>query len=311
MARTQIPGIFILSSLLFGPSLAAQQKFPTIVYEVKETVVKVEIHLVNTQDHESVSDQLKLCFKESDYCVIGAGVRINDDGVVLTAAHVARDTTVASQILLNLGIESEVMIAGEARNAEYVKNDVSTPGGAFRASIMKIDPEHDIALLEPEGSPLKQEISAIDSGSRLHRRPLQTARISVQSPDVAEALFAFGFAMFSPALITTPGSVVSATGSKSLIEAKKSGEPQPVPVLRAKLDINPGNSGGPLFRSSDGALLGIESEIGDERGIVATVIPASEIARFLSANAITWNAAAPSQQANVASSKASHRKSRH
>jgi len=116
MARARMPGIFILSPLLFGSSLAAQQQFPTIVYEVKETVVKVEIHLVNTQDREIVSDQLKLCFEASDYCVIGTGVRINDNGDVLTAAHVARDTTVASQILRDLGIESEVMVAGEARN---------------------------------------------------------------------------------------------------------------------------------------------------------------------------------------------------
>jgi hypothetical protein len=70
MARTRMFGIFTLLSLLSGSSLAAQQQFPAIVYEVKEAVVKVEIHLINTQDRERVSDQLKLCFEENDYCVI-------------------------------------------------------------------------------------------------------------------------------------------------------------------------------------------------------------------------------------------------
>ena len=308
MTRAQIPGFFILSSLLFGPSLAAQQRFPSIVYDLQKAVVKVEIHITNTSDRERVSEQLRLCFEESDYCVIGTGVRINDDGDVLTAAHVARDTTVAAQILRDLGIDSEVMIAGEARNAEYIKGQAISTGGAFRASIKKIDPEHDVALLESERFPLKQEIS-VDNGSKVHTRAPQTVKIAVQRPDLAEALFAFGFAMYSPALITTPGNIVRASGSKNLIEARKSGDNELVPVYHARLDISPGNSGGPLFRTSDGALLGIESEIGDERGIVATVIPASEIAKFLSANAVTWNAA-PFQQTNIASSKASHKKSR-
>jgi S1-C subfamily serine protease len=307
MASTRVFGVFTLFSLLFGSSLAAQQQFPAIVYEVKEAVVKIEIHLLNTQDRDGVSDQLRLCFRESDYCVIGTGVRLNDDGDVLTAAHVARDTTAASQSLRDLGIDSEVMIAGEARNAEYVKGEAGGTGGALRASIKKIDPEHDVALLEPESNGLKQGISAIDSGSRVRRRALQTVEISVQRPDVAEALFAFGFPMYSPTLITTPGSIVLAIGSKNLIEARKSGDTELVPVYRAKLESSPGNSGGPLFRTSDGALLGIESEIGDERDIVATVIPATEIAKFLSANAIRWNAAPPRRE-NAA--KANHKKAK-
>ena len=292
MARSRMPGIFTMSSLLIGSSLAAQQPLPRTVYEEKESVVKIEIHLKDFHDSARVSDQLKPCFEESDYCVIGTGVRVNDDGDVLTAAHVAKDTNVVSQALRDLAIGSEVMIAGPARNAEYVKASVSSTGGAFRASIKAIDAEHDVAVLEPDRGGLNQGLTAIDGGARIQLRGSRVVKLVVQRPDATEAVFAFGFPTYSPGLITTAGNIVLAFGSKNLTEDKKSGDTQLVPVYRAKLEINPGNSGGPLFRTSDGALLGIVSEIGDERDTVATIIPATEIAKFLAANAVRWNAAA-------------------
>src|ERR1700676_663233 len=150
MTRPRMPGIFTMSSLLFGSLLAAQQPLPRTVYEEKESVLKIEIHLTDFHDGVRVSDQLKPCFEESDYCVIGTGVRVNDDGDVLTAAHVAKDTNVVTQALRDMAIGSEVMIAGPARNAEYVKTAVRGVSGAFRASIKAIDAEHDVAILEPD-----------------------------------------------------------------------------------------------------------------------------------------------------------------
>jgi len=289
--------------------MPAQEQLPRIAYDVRDSVVKVEIHLIETGDHERVTDQLKACFQESDYCVIGTGVLINDDGDVLTAAHVASDTTAVSQALKDIAIDSEVMIAGQARNAEYIKGDLRNGSGAFRASIKVIDAEHDIAVLGHDGNSLRAGASAIDDASMVRRQRSRTAQLAAQRPDVAEAVFAFGFPTYSPALITTPGSIVLAAGSKNLIEARKSGDTELVPIYRTKLDLNPGNSGVPIFRASDGALLGIVSEIGDEREPVATIIPATEIAKVLGANGIKWNAAPP-PQATRSSSKSHHKKAK-
>jgi hypothetical protein len=313
MTCTRIPGVIFLSSFLFGSLVAAQEQLPRIAYDVKESVVKVEIHLIETGDHERVSDQLKACFAESDYCVIGTGVLINDDGDVLTAAHVARDTTAVSQALKDIAIDSEVMIAGQARNAEYVKGgvrgDVRNGNGAFRASIKLIDAAHDVAVLGHDRNSPRPGPAAIDDVSMSHRQESRPVQLAAQRPDVAQAVFAFGFPTYSPALITTAGSVVLAAGSKNLVEARKSGDTQLVPVYRAKLDISPGNSGCPMFRSSDGALQGIVSEIGDEREPVATIIPATEIAKVLTANGIRWSAA-PLRQASSAGSKSRRKKAK-
>ena len=302
MARARMH-LLAWASLLSGSVLCAQQQLPRIAYDVKQSVVKIEIHLTHLHDSERVSDQLKRCFEESDYCVIGTGVRINGHGDVLTAAHVARDTGVVTEILRIMGIDSEVMIAGPAPNAEYVKANVESLGGASKASIKAIDSEHDVAVLEPEsGSGLR----SIDDYARPRRPGFREAKLDIERPNAGEAIFGFGFPEYSPGLIATTGAITLAVGSTNLGEANKSGNTDLVPVYRAGLEISPGNSGAPLFRTSDGALRGIVSEIKDGRDIVATVVPASEIAKVLTKYAIQWDAAPADQAKEAKSSRRKH-----
>lgn len=305
MARAPRYGIFILSFLIATPLLVSQQKLPRIAYDVKQSVVKIEIHVTHTGDSERVSDQLRRCFEESDFCVIGTGVRINDSGDILTAAHVARDTNVVSETLHSTGIDSEVMVAGAARNAEYVRAHVETMGGASRASIKAIDSEHDLAVLEPVGG--EQAFTSIDDQGRAGMQGAREVKLDVQRPSPGEAIFAFGFPEYSAGLIASTGSITLAVGSTNLVEAKKSGDTELVPIYRAGLEINPGNSGAPLFRASDGALRGIVSEIAEGREIIATIIPASEIAKVLSRYAIKWDTAPAPPPAVSAKSRFWHR----
>jgi hypothetical protein len=298
MARAPRYGIFVLSFLIAPPLLVSQQTLPRIAYDVKESVVKIEIHVTHTGDSERVSDQLRRCFEESDYCVIGTGVRINDAGDVLTAAHVARDANVVSQTLRSTGIESEVMVAGAAPNAEYVRRHAESMGGASPASIKAIDPEHDLAVLEPAGG--EQAFTSIDDQSRSGRPGAREVKLDLQRPSPGEAIFAFGFPEYSAGLIASTGSITLAVGSTNLVEAKKSGDTDLVPIYRAGLEISPGNSGAMLFRASDGALRGIVSEIVEGREIIATIVPASEIAKVLSKYAIKWDTA-PAQAVSTKS----------
>jgi S1-C subfamily serine protease len=291
MARA---GMILFLTVQLGSLLVAQQNLPRLATDVKASVVKIEIHLRNFHDAGRVSDQLKPCFEESDYCVIGTGVRINGDGDVLTAAHVARDTSVVWQTLRNTGIESEVMVAGAARNAEYVKAGVETMGGAFPAAIKAIDLEHDVAVLEPARG--ARRAASIDDQAGPGKAWLREAKFDLERPSPGEALFGFGFPEYSPGLIATTGAITLAVGSTNLVEAKKSGDTALVPIYRAGLEINPGNSGAPLFRASDGALRGIVSEIAEKPELIATIVPASEIAKVLSKYAIKWDPA-PSQPA--------------
>jgi S1-C subfamily serine protease len=300
MLRARMLIMLVLSSLPFGSVLGGQEQMPRIAYDAKASVVKIEIHLTHVEDNERVSDQLKRCFEESDYCVIGTGVRINGDGDVLTAAHVARDTGVVAETLRNMGIDSEMMVAGPAPNAEYVKARAQSLGGASRASIKAIDSEHDVAVLEAESG---GGSGAIDDYAASRRTDFREAKLDLERPSTGEAIFAFGFPEYSPGLIATTGSITLAVGSTNLVEAKKSGDTELVPIYRAGLEISPGNSGAPLFRSSDGALRGIVTEIGDGREIIATIVPASEIAKVLSKHAIKWDAAPPDQPKAAKSSR--------
>ena len=305
MVSARMPRVFILSSLLGGSFLVSQQQLPRIAYDVKDCVVKIEVHLTHLHDGERVSDQLKRCFSESDYCVIGTGVRVNDAGDVVTAAHVARDTGIVSQTLKNIGIESEVMVAGPAPNAEYVGARAQNSGGASRASIRAIDSEHDVAVLEPDH--VGQGFTSIDDQPRARRQDFREVKLDMQRPAAGEEIFALGFPEYSAGLISTAGTITMSVGSKNLVEAKKSGDTELVPVYRAGLEMSPGNSGAPLFRTSDGALRGIVSEIAEGRDVIATVVPASEIAKVLSKYAIRWDAA-PVRQTNGDTSKLGHKR---
>ncbi len=309
MARISMPSIVTLLSLIFGSPLVGQEQLPQAIYDIRPAVVKLEIHLKDFHDKEIVPDQLKTCFEESDYCVIGTGVRINDDGDVLTAAHVARDTTAVAQTLRDVGITSEVMVAGQARNAEYVKKEASSVVGASSAVIKAVDSEHDIAVFAPDRNAPSHASVEFDDHRHSRKKERQEVTLDTQRPNAGEAVFAFGFPMYSAGLITTPGSVTLAAGSRNLIEAHKNGDTQLVPVYRVGLLISPGNTGGPVFRASDGTLLGIVSEIGNERDTVATIIPAAEIAKILGANAIQWSSA-PLRTASFEGARSKHKKSK-
>jgi len=87
------------------------------------------------------------------------------------------------------------------------------------------------------------------------------------------------------------GAITLAVGSANLPEARRNGDAELVPVYRAGLEMSPGNSGAPLFRVSDGALRGIVCEIVEGQNVVATIVPASEIAKVLSKYAVSWQAA--------------------
>lgn len=298
MARASV---FVLSFLVLPTLLAAQQQLPRIAYDMKESVVKIEVHLIHVRDSQRVSDQLQRCFEESDFCVIGTGVRINGEGDVLTAAHVARDTNVVGETLRNTGIDSEVMVAGAAQNAEYTRANTEQMGGVVRASIKAIDSEHDVAVLEPERG--GRGFTSLDNEVGSSRQGSREVKLDLERPTAGEAIFGFGFPQYSPGLIATTGAITLAMGSTNLLEAKKSGDSALVPIYRSKLEINPGNSGVALFRASDGALRGIVTEMAEKPDLVATIVPASEIAKVLSKYAIKWDAA-PSQAANGASKPA-------
>src|ERR1700738_1697062 len=189
MTRARIPGIFTLPLLLMGPLLKAQEQMPRILYQAKVSVMKVEIRLVDSGDSERVTDQLKLCFAESDYCVIGTGVRLNDDGDVLTAAHVVRDTSVVIQTLRDMGIDSEVMVAGQARNAEYVKTSLGGVNGAFKAATRAMDPEHDIAVLHLDRNGPKPGFDGIEGHASSRRGGAgSAAMLDVERPNAGEAV---------------------------------------------------------------------------------------------------------------------------
>ncbi len=143
--------------------------------------------------------------KDSD---LGAGVVVNDKGAILTARHVIAD----------------------ARTIQVTFSD----GTKAAAKVVKEEPETDIAILQPEGSPEVIVPAVLGSSGGLH---------------VGDATFAVGHPLGLVGSLSA-GVISGLDRSIPLGDGSLKG------LIQFDAAVNPGNSGGPLLNRS-GQVIGI------------------------------------------------------
>ncbi len=144
---------------------------------------------------------------------IGSGFIVSADGLVLTNAHVVQD---AAEVTVKLTDRRE-----------------------FKAKVIGIDPQSDVAVLKIDG----KNLPTVKLGKAEDIRVGEWV-VAIGSP--------FGFEN------TVTSGIVSAK-SRSLPDGSA------VPFLQTDVAVNPGNSGGPLFNMK-GEVIGINSQIYSRSG---------------------------------------------
>ncbi len=276
-------------------SAVAQKPLPDLVDGVKWSVVRVELMLTNPEDAKSsnMPAELRQFLEGGGALAEGTGVIIDDDADILTAGHVASSIVELNHMLYAKGIYTDLMVGFAQPSLDLpfkVRDDVQS----YSAKITFIDSPHDVAILRSSVNPIKDRAGTIFAAGGKRLITVNKARsltLALKKPRDGESVFACGFPANSPNLITTSGIIASAAATGSLLSAKGGDAKALVDVYRVDLKVNLGNSGGPLFRDSDGAVLGIIVVVGGGPGGLATVVPSTVIAEVLTKNHILWESA--------------------
>jgi len=150
--------------------------------------------------------------------VKGSGFIVGPDGLIATAAHVIEG--IPQQALLVIPADVETFNPSETK-----------------ASIITIDKEHDIALLQSSASRSKRALEIEPSINTV----------------VGEDALLFGFPLGDPVLTVTRGMIAAKT-TKVL-----DGATSTTKLIKLDSSVNKGNSGGPLICISTGRVIGLAS----------------------------------------------------
>jgi S1-C subfamily serine protease len=230
---------------------------------------------------------------------IGTGFLVNRDGFAVTAKHVidgAREQQAScrpGRHLVSAGVAYPI--------TENFR-------GNFRAipfDVVAEDAAHDLAVLQLRENPFEAggpSLIAIGGEDALPLAP-GILRLVTERPRDGLGVAASGYPLGEPVLVTTAGIVASSWAVD--LEKLRAGlvDIRLADVYLADLQINPGNSGGPVYRRSDGAVVGVAvatrlaaMDAGEENLIIApadigVVVPAVHVAESLSARGIQWEGA--------------------
>jgi S1-C subfamily serine protease len=175
--------------------------------------------------------------------VLGTGFLVTEDGLIVTAKHVA---DVASEMLEGPGSRTLV--------ASFAAPNVDTPTLKMRANfssvpltLVSVDADNDLGLLRLGVSPDSIPVMQIVDNPGEAARP-RAAAISVDRPVEGELVAVSGYPLNEAALVTNAGSIAS---SWAVDEDNRNDR------YLGDFTANPGNSGAPVYRLSDGAVIGV------------------------------------------------------
>ena len=193
--------------------------------------------------------------------VLGTGFWVSENGLAMTARHVIED---AQRLMASLP-ESRLVIG---QSIPSITDPEFTIRGSFNylgSEIVEEDPRHDIALIQAVQNPfatgqrpfIKTPTPDTDVCPRLGLATLSTSEVRD-----GEQIGVSGYPLAEPAMVTTSGGIASAHGT-NIRHAQALGAPPgyTIPNIAdsylADVVVNPGNSGGPVYRISDGGVIGV------------------------------------------------------
>lgn len=234
--------------------------------------------------------QLPDCFHGSRVCILGTGIAVSSNGDVITASHVATASIELRNVLHAEQVDSELVVGISIPNHE------DSHGNTFASWTLEVDVEikaidtlHDLALLHAAKLPLRRRLGRIDDNVLSSPAwPVPVTLSPVRAKD-AEPIFACGFPLGDPDMVTTNGTIGSAWASEIVSTARSSPNAYPIDVYKLDIQLTHGNSGGPIFRLSDQAVLGIVIEGHDNLpGAPPIAVPSKYITEFLTKNNVAW-----------------------
>ena len=193
--------------------------------------------------------------------VLGTGFWVSENGLVMTAGHVIEE---AQRLMASLP-GSRLMIG---QSIPSITDPEFTIRGSFNyleSEVVEEDPRHDIALIQAMKNPFAIEQRPIikTSAPDTDVYPLLgLATLSTSEVRDGEQIGVSGYPLAEPALVTTSGGIASALGA-NIQQAQALGVPlgYTIPNIAdsylADVAVNPGNSGGPVYRISDGGVIGV------------------------------------------------------
>lgn len=193
--------------------------------------------------------------------MLGTGFWVSEDGLVMTARQVIED---AQRLMTSLPGSS--LMIGQA--IPSITDPEFTIRGSFnylRSKVVEEDPRHDIALIQamqnPFGTEQRPFIKAPAPDTDVYPL-LGLATLSTSEVRDGEQIGVSGYPLAEPALVTTSGGIASALGV-NIQQAQALGAPPGYTIPNtantylADVTVNPGNSGGPVYRISDGGVIGV------------------------------------------------------
>jgi S1-C subfamily serine protease len=115
------------------------------------------------------------------------------------------------------------------------------------------DYPNDLVLFRHDGSGFPHGMSVSINGAP-HTAPPRPARLSAELPADGEAIAISGYPLEAPSLTTTSGHIATNWAHFDMRGAL-------VHQYFGDITVNPGNSGGPAYRLSDGAVIGVCSDV--------------------------------------------------
>lgn len=220
---------------------------PDVIDQIRPTVVQIRVESQSTNPTNRGQ-------------VIGTGFWVSESGLLLTARHVVQSGQAAvrqvSNGRLTLGLAIPNLTGPVTIRGSFEIMDVE---------VVEEDPRHDIALLRSQNNPFQ---SGKPSG--LHQTGdgwgvnalYGVSRLDPAEVRDGERIAVSGYPLAEPALITTSGGIASAFGTEvQQVQLPSAPAGLTVPDIAdsylADVAVNPGNSGGPVYRVSDGGVIGV------------------------------------------------------
>jgi S1-C subfamily serine protease len=172
-----------------------------------------------------------------DYNTLGTGFVVAGSRHIITAKHVV--DAVPNGMQLNVGFAMPNVLRGPVK--------VMAGFGAMPATLVDVDAEHDLALLDV---PAADGIALSSAGTQSHK----PGPVGLDAREMREgvSLAVSGYPLAAPSLVTNAGALAS--GVTFVPDGARSGYHR---RLLGDFTSNPGNSGGPVYRTSDAAVIGV------------------------------------------------------
>jgi S1-C subfamily serine protease len=179
---------------------------------------------------------------------------VHDEGYVLTAKHVSVEAQNLVAQNPGTGLSLGMALPYEAgQGMVLIRGSFSIVG----ATVVEDDPVHDIALLQAGANPFKGEVRAPIGTPDGPVMPLHGAAVLDEAKvSDGESVAVSGYPLSEPDLVTTSGAIACAY-CHEMHQVPGATRPEMVESYLADVAVNPGNSGGPVYRTTNGGVIGV------------------------------------------------------